>query len=295
MNMIRMNEEYTQIKNFVLDVGADMIGSLIFAAGLICFMESANIAPGGTSSVALLINYVSGLPIGMLNLAVNIPLLILALLYLGRTFALKTIKSVFINTIMMDFVVAPFFPVYHGDRLLGSIYGGVLVGVGISLIFLRGSTTGGTDIVSFLVQKKFPHFSIGRAMMIVDGIIIGASILVYGDIDAGLFGVISLFCMTKVLDGILYGAERGSLVTVVSKKSRVIGQKIMDDLDRGVTYLKGEGGYSGENRDILICAVRRYQFARLKAIVHEADPKAFVIVTEAGQILGEGFKREEVK
>ena len=111
MNMIRMNEEYTQIKNFVLDVGADMIGSLIFAAGLICFMEPANIAPGGTSSVALLINYVSGLPIGMLNLAVNIPLLILALLYLGRTFALKTIKSVFINTIMMDFVVAPFFPV----------------------------------------------------------------------------------------------------------------------------------------------------------------------------------------
>lgn len=293
--MVRLSAEHDRMKNMVLDLGADIIGSFIFAAGLICFVEPANIAPGGASAIALLINFVSGLPVGMMNLAVNIPLLILALLYLGRTFALKTIKSVIINTVMLDFVVAPFFPVYNGDRLLGSIYGGVLVGAGIALIFLRGSTTGGTDIVSFLVQKRFPHFSIGRVMMLVDGLIIGLSILVFGDIDSGLFGVISLFCTTKVLDGILYGADRGSLVTVVSKESRDIGHKIMEEMGRGVTYLKGEGGYSGENKDILICAVRRYQFARLKSIVHEADPKAFVIVTEAGQILGEGFKREEGK
>lgn len=292
--MKKLTVRQKKIKNISLDIGADIVGSLIFAIGLICFVEPANIAPGGASAVALMINYLCGLPIGALNMAMNIPLLILAYIYLGRGFTVKTLKSLVINTIMIDWVVVPFFPVYGGDRLLGSVYGGVLIGIGLAMIFLRGSTTGGTDIVSYLIQKKFPHLSIGRAMLIIDGVIIGASILVFDNIEAGLFGAISLFCTTKLVDSIIYGVDRGSMVTVVSKKSRDIGEKIMEELGRGVTYLKGEGGYRKESCDILLCAVRRQQFAKLKAIVYEADADAFVVVTEAGQILGEGFT-EEIK
>lgn len=292
MKRRQLTASQKKVRNAVLDIGADIVGSFIFAIGLICFVEPANIAPGGASAIAVLINYVTGLPIGALNLAINVPLLVLAFMYLGHSFALKTIKTLIFNTIMLDWVVAPFFPVYTGDRLLGSVYGGVLVGAGVALIFLRGSTTGGTDIMSYLIQRKFPHLSIGRAMLIIDGVIIAASILVFNNFEAGLFGVISLFCTTKLVDSIIYGADRGSMVMVVSKSSRAIGEKIMDNLGRGVTYIKGEGGYRKENCDILMCAVRRHQFARLKSIVCEADPDAFVVVTEAGQILGEGFTKE---
>ena len=228
MKQKQLTVRQKKIKNITLDIGADIIGSFIFAIGLICFIEPANIAPGGASAIAVLINYVTGLPIGALNLAINIPLLVLAFMYLGHSFALKTIKTLIFNTIMLDWVVAPLFPVYTGDRLLGSVYGGVLVGAGVALIFLRGSTTGGTDIMSYLIQRKFPHLSIGRAMLIIDGVIIAASILVFDNFEAGLFGVISLFCTTKLVDSIIYGVDRGSMVMVVSKASRDIGEKVME-------------------------------------------------------------------
>lgn len=292
--MRKLNAKQKRVKNIVLDLGADVIGSFIFAVGLISFVGPANIAPGGVSAISLMINYVCGWPIGLLNFLINVPLLVLSFIYLGRGFTLKTIKTLIINTLMIDAAVAPFIPVYTGDRLLGSVYGGVLIGVGMAMIFLRGSTTGGTDIASYLIQKRFPHLSIGRAMMFIDGVIIASSMFVFNNIEAGLFGVISLFTTTKILDSIIYGVDKGSMVTVVSPKNREIGNRIMEELGRGVTYIKGEGGYSGKSADVLLCAVRKAQFARLKAIVYDVDADAFVVVTEAGQILGEGFT-EDIK
>ena len=290
--MRNLSVKQKKIKDLFLDVCGDIIGSFIFGIGIISFIGPANIAPGGVSSIALMINHFIPVPIGLTSFLINVPLLILSFLYLGKRFTFKTIRTLAINTVVIDLIVTPLIPIYSGDRLLGSLYGGVLVGSGLALIFLRGSTTGGTDIVSFLLQKFVPSFSIGRAMMIIDGSVIAASMLVYRDIESGLFGIISLFTMTQVLDGIIYGVDKGCLVTVISPKNRQIAERIISEMDRGATFLKGEGGYSHEEKDVLLCAVRQVQFTRLKSIIYQEDRDAFIIVSDVGQILGEGFKKE---
>ena len=155
-----------------------------------------------------------------------------------------------------------------GDQLMGSLYGGILVGVGMAFIFLSGSTTGGSDVVGYLLQKKYPHVSIGRALMMIDGIILSTSIFVFGNVDAALFGLISLYAQTKVIDMIIYGNDAGSEASIVTKYPQKIAERVIKEIDRTVTLLPGKGGYSGE----------------------ETDENAFVIVKETSGIFGLGFK-----
>ena len=184
--------EKNSVRGMLRDVSLLLIGSLIYGIGIYMFVVPANIAPGGASGIALMVNFVTGLPVGTLTLVLNVPLLILAWFYLSKKFAVSTAITTAVCSFVLDFVVPLFIPVYAGDRLLCSLYGGVLVGAGMALIFIAGSTTGGTDILGYILQKKRPHMSIGRALMIVDGIILAASIFVFGNIEAALFGLISL-------------------------------------------------------------------------------------------------------
>ena len=226
------------VKGFCTDLAYDLVGSVLYAAGIVCFVNPANMAPGGMSGVAILLNYLWGLPIGTMTIVLNIPLLILSYIFLGKSLTWKTVKSLVISSLMVDLVMARYAPVYAGDRMIGGVFGGVLMGAGLAIIFLRGSTTGGTDIISFLVKKWYPHVPI-----------------------------------------------------VVSEKNDEIAAQIMDELERGVTLLKGQGAYTGTDRDVLMCAVRKQQFARVRAIIYEKDPNAFVIVSETSEVLGEGFKQ----
>lgn len=293
--MGKKNLGKNKVQRLIFDILGDIIGAFIFGIGMICFVGPANIAPGGSSSIALMINYLTDLPVGMMNLLINIPLLILAWFYLGKQYVFKTIRTVLIISVMMDAVVTPLIPIYAGDRLLGSLYGGVLAGAGMGLILSHGSTTGGTDIISIVLQKKFPSFSVGGIMRMIDGLVIASSMLVYHDVESGLFAIICLFTTSKVIDTILYGSDEASMVTIVSDKNREIAQRIINEMDRGATFLKGEGAYSGEDKDVLICAVRKVQFAKLKSIVLQEDRKAFIIVSEATEITGMGFSREHHK
>lgn len=278
-------------RGLALDVGADVIGSLLFAVGIVSFTEPANIAPGGVSGIAIILNYLwDMLPIGGMSIAINIPLLILSFKYLGRRASIKTICSLIISSLMIDCVAAPFFPIYTGDRLLGAVFGGVFIGAGLALIFLRGSTTGGTEIVSNLMRLRWPHISMGRAILFVDCAVIALSMVVFGNLESGMYGIISLFCSSKVIDAIVYGFDQGNMVTVVSDKNEEISRRILEEIDRGVTLLHGKGAYTGQEKEVLICAVRKSEFARLKSIVREVDHSAFVVTTEAGEIFGEGFK-----
>lgn len=216
--------------------------------------------------------------------------MILSFKYLGRRASVKTICSLIISSLMIDWIAAPFFPVYSGDRLLGAVFGGVFMGAGLALIFLRGSTTGGTEIVSNLMRLRWPHISMGRAILFVDCAVIAASIVVFGNLESGMYGIISLFCTTKVIDTIVYGFDQGNMVTVVSDQYEEISRRILEEIDRGVTLLHGKGAYTGQEKEVLICAVRKSEFSRLKSIVREVDHSAFVVTTEAGEIFGEGFK-----
>lgn len=279
------------IKGFCTDLAYDLVGSVLYAAGIVCFVNPANMAPGGMSGVAILLNYLWGLPIGTMTIVLNIPLLILSYFFLGKSLTWKTVKSLVISSLMVDLVMAKYAPIYVGDRMIGGVFGGVLMGAGLAIIFLRGSTTGGTDIISFLVKKWYPHVPIGRMIMVVDCIIIGVSVLVFGNLESALYGLISLYCCSTVIDSIIYGLDKGSMVMVVSEKNDEIAAQIMDELERGVTLLKGQGAYTGTDRDVLMCAVRKQQFARVRAIIYEKDPNAFVIVSETSEVLGEGFKQ----
>ena len=267
-----------------------LVGILIYDIGTHAFVEPAQVAPGGAIGVALLVNHLTNLPIGMMTMATNIPLLILAWFYLSLRFAVTTAVTTALSSLVLDVLVAPLCPVYTVDRFLCSLYGGVVIVVGMALIFLAGTTTGGSDILGYLLQKKRPQMSIGRALLLVDGIVLVVSIFVFGNIDAALFGLVTLFAQTKVIDGIIYGGEVSTMATVVTKKPEAIAERVIVDLDRSATLLKAQGAYSKEDTTLLLCTVRKSQFPRLKRIIYEVDPDAFMMATETSEVLGFGFK-----
>ena len=276
-------------KEFILDVLYDMAGGLIMAVGLSCFVGPAQIAPGGVSGLAILVNFLTGLPVGTVNLAFNIPLLLLAWRFLGRVFTLKTLRSVFIQSVMID-LVGLWLPVYAGDRIMSALFGGVAIGVGLAPVFMRGSTTGGTDIVSRLIQLRFRHVSIGKLLFMVDTAVLLLSVAVFRNIETGLYGMITIYTSNRILDGILYGLDTGKVVLVISEKNQQIAQQVMDRLERGATFLQAEGAWSGQEKKVLLCVVRAVQCYRVEEIVRAADPDAFLVVMEANQIAGEGFR-----
>ena len=276
-------------RKLVYDVLYDIAGSLAIAAGIYCFAEKVNIAPGGASGISIMIKYLTGLPVGLLTLVINIPLVLVAFKFLGKKFTLRTLRTLVISTIILDGVVTPFFPQYSGDRMLGSIFGGVCMGSGLGIIFLHGSSTAGTDIVSYLVEQKYPHIPIGKAMMIVDGVIIALSAIVFADVEATLFGVVSLFCQTRVVDRIVYGTEKGRNILVISEKSERIAERILNEKNRGATFLNAQGAYSKKPTKVLMCVIRVWEYHEIKEIIYEEDPRAFVIASEAEHIMGEGF------
>ena len=238
----------------------------------------------------ILVRYLWGMPIGLSTFLMNVPIFILSWRYLGRKYTLQSFGAVLLNSVILDYVVTPWLPMYMGERLLGSVFGGIFVGAGLGLIFLRGFSTGGTDAISFLLQVKFPHIPIGRTLMLVDGLVLAFSVLVFRNIEAGLFGVIALFFQTKVIDSIVYGSEHGQMFLIFSDKNKEITERIFTDIDRGATILKGVGAYTMKEREVLLCAARKSEFGQIKRIVREIDPDAFFIVSEVSQILGEGFK-----
>lgn len=283
------NQKQSKRLKLAKRIGGDIIGSFLYAVGVHCFTSAHNIAPGGATGVAIILNYLTGLPIGILMFAINIPLLLLGWRFLGHKFTIRTMVSVAILTVIMDYVVIHL-PVYDGDTLLASLFGGVVMGAGLAIVFMGGSTTGGTDIVTRLVQIRYPHMQLGRLVFMVDLVVIGASMLVFRSIDSALYAIIAMFTTGQLIDALLYGLNTGKLVLVVTSKSEELAKRIISELNRGVTILDGRGGFSGARRDMLVCAVRNAQYFKLKALAYELDPRSFVIVTSASEIRGEGFQ-----
>ena len=276
-------------KELGLDALFDFAGAFLQAIGIWCFIEPSHVAPGGVSGIALMLNHLFSLPIGTMSLVFNIPLLLASWFLLDREMTLKTIRTVIWMSVVQDFVSASGIWQYEGDRLIACAFGGIFAGVGMALIFMRNSTTGGGDILAKLLQKLRPYMQTGYAIMLVDFVVVGASILVFGEIEAAMYGIISIVCTTQAMDTILYGMNRGSMITVHSEKNEEIAQEIMQTLDRGTTFYKSIGGYSGKEGLTLACAVDRKQFHLVKEIIDRHDPKAFIIVSPTKETYGEGF------
>ena len=282
-----MNQRRTPQK-LAADLLVELAGCVLFAVSVLCFTAPNHIAPGGVTGVATLVNYLWQLPIGTVTFLINLPLLAAGWKFLGRTFIQRTFVTLVMFSTMMD-LATPLLPTYVGDPILAALFGGVCSGIGLALIFMRGSTTGGTDIACRLIQLRFPHLSVGKLFLIFDGIVLLLSAIVYQNIETLLYGMITIFTSSQVLDKTLYGIDSGRMLLVMSDHSREIADQIIARVGRGVTFLDGEGAYSGLERKVLLCAVRTPQYYRIKTIVNEIDPEAFLIAAEAGEILGYGF------
>ncbi|HCC35001.1 MAG TPA: YitT family protein [Ruminococcaceae bacterium] len=264
-------------------------GSAVFAASVTVFSAPNEIAPGGLTGIATVLNYLFAWPIGTAILIMNIPVFLIGAAKLGIKFLAKTLFASVLVSVFIDLFTA-LIPAYTGNPMLAAIYGGLLSGTGLALVFLRGGTTGGADIAAKLISLKFPHISVGRIFLILDLCVILFATAVYRNVESGLYAIIFIFVSSQLVDRILYGADKGKIMLVISGRSKEIAGEIMLKLSRGVTLLKASGAYTGEDKQVLMCAVRLSETARLHTIVKSLDRDAFIIVADAGEISGEGFK-----
>ena len=287
------------VKTFIIDFLVIIIGCFIYAVSMALFSSPNNIAPGGVIGISILINYlVPMLPIGVLSMVLNIPLFIWGGIEIGWKYLYRSISATVISALMIDAFelefVLRFIRPFTGNPLLVCVFGGILCGAGMALIFNRGGSTGGTDIVSRIMHKRKPHVSLGKFMLLCDAVVVVASAIVYGNIENALYAIVFIFTGTKIIDVMVYGFARnnGKLLFIVTAHYDEVTELIMRDIDRGVTLLNAQGGYNKDDKKVILCAVRPNQVHQTTVLVHSVDPNAFVIVTTAGTISGEGFESD---
>lgn len=267
----------------------DCIGSLLYGIGIYSFAAHASFAPGGITGAAMIINYLfKVLPIGSLTVLLNIPIILVSLRFLGLGYLLRTFQTLLMNAIFIDLIL-PALPHYTGNPLLAAIFSGSLSGLGLAILYNAGTCTGGSDLVIMTMRKLKPHLSIGQITMIIDGSIILIGIFVYKSIDAMLYGIIYTICSTMVIDKMMYGFVSGKVALIISENSQEVSAKILNQIHRGVTRIRGEGMYTRNEKNILMCACSKNQIPNIKKIVHECDEKALLIVLESNEVHGTGF------
>ena len=280
-------------RQLLLDLLCYFAGGLAYALSVAIFTAPNQIAPGGVTGIATILNYLDDrIPIGTAILVMNVPLLIAAWLKAGRSFAVRTMigtawSSIVIDLVEMSGIIPPF---VKEDSLLVPIFGGVLMGLGLGLLFMRGACTGGSEIVARLLERRMPHIPVGRFILMVDAVVIAAAAFVFKDITSAMYAVILTFVSSTVLDSLVYGGHAGKLALVMSTKNNEIAAAVIEKIGRGCTLLDSHGGYSGEARPVLMCAVRRSQMYALRKLAVEIDPEAFIIVTSTDEVFGKGFR-----
>ncbi|HHV96977.1 MAG TPA: YitT family protein [Clostridiaceae bacterium] len=296
------------------------IGSLITALGINIFIVPNKIAPGGVSGIATVIYYISNqtLPVGTVMLILNVPLFIIGFKYIGKRFIARTLVSTILLSFLIDVTHSVSLHIYNNylvtsfnlpadssvsaavlttgystDILLHAIFGGVLMGIGLGIVLRSGATTGGTDLAAKIMNHFVPGLTVGQYLLLIDGGIVLLAAVTFKSVLLALYSIITLFLTSKTIDAIVEGVNFAKSVYIISDKTDEIANAIMKELERGVTSLKGKGMYTRKDRDVLLCVIRRGQLTQLKQIVKSIDPKAFVILSDVREVLGEGFKTYE--
>ena len=273
----------------VCGISLDIVASISWAIAISIFAVPNQIVPGGVNGLTVIINYLTGLPVGTMSFILNIPLFILSWRSLGKRFVYQTMRALFIYSIVVDIC---FFnpPIYTGDPLLAAIFGGVFNGIGGGITFMQGSSGGGTDILNKLVRKRYPHIPTGQLSVGINGVILILAAFVYQNIEVALYGLIMSFASGKVIDAMLNGVDSGKSLMIMTSQPERISQMIIEQMHRSATILHGTGAYQGRDVSVLLCVVRNTEFYRLKRLIRETDDRAFVIVNEANMVIGKGFR-----
>ena len=281
------------VKIYIGDFLYTLLGGGVFAVGLCVFAVPNNILIGGASGIATLLNHFFSFPIGLGVWLVNLPLIILTLIMAGKAFAIRTIACTTLFSAIIDIVDRLVPTTYTDDPLLAAIFGGIFMGIGLYLIMTRNLLTGGSELLAYLIQLKHPDKSISRLILAIDTIIIIAAAFFYRSIDSALYSVFMTIIYSLVLDNYLRGRTRGRIAFVFSNSYLNIKDAVINQLHRGVSIVDIKGGYTGESRNMLICALNLGQAERLKKLVYSIDSHAFIMLTEATSVVGEGFQSPE--
>ncbi|MBC1285704.1 YitT family protein [Listeria booriae] len=262
-----------------------IIGAFIIAVAFNVLLLPNHVASGGVSGISTIINYLTGWNPAYIQWAFNIPLFFAGVLFLGYQFGIKT----FVGTMIMPFFVyiTADWTVWTNQPLVAALFGGVLVGMGLGIVFRGKASTGGTDVIAQILHK-FTHLSLGICVALIDGFVVIAAMFVF-DIESGLYALISLFATSKTIDLVQVGLNQSKTALIISEKQDEIRQAILFKIDRGITRLSAKGGYTDDERQILLCVIAQSEFSRLKEVIKEIDPNAFVVVMSASEVMGEGF------
>ena len=267
------------------------LGSALYSLSFDWFYVPNQIGFGGLTALGMILNHFSpAIPIGAVVFLLNIPIFILGWKFLGGHTLVSSLFAMAATSVLVDLISAVYtFPPM--DPMLAAVFGGVSLGVALGMIFSKGATTGGTDLIARLLKLPFAWLPVGKLLLVVDLSLLLAVSVAFRSMESGMYGIISLYISTMVMDGVLYGMDQSKVAYIITSQPRVITEEIDRQMDRGVTYLHGEGSFSGEEKLVLMCAFKQKQIVPLKALVHELDPQAFLIVCDAHEVLGQGFRR----
>ncbi|NLV50889.1 MAG: YitT family protein [Clostridiales bacterium] len=267
-----------------------IIGSALYALGYNMFVYPNALVTGGITGISTVINYVTDIiPVGVLIIIFNIPIFIIGGKILGWRFLISSAAGMILVSAFID-IFSIFSPVMTKEPLLAGVFGGVLTGLGLGIVFSAGASTGGTDILAKIVRKNFMFLNMGHIVLAMDVVIIGIYSIIFGKYDLALYSVMMIYVETRIIDVVLYGLNYGKVVFIISEKAEEISREICGKLQRGVTKLYGRGGWSNEDKTVLLVAIKKRQIVDLKRTVKEIDPRAFVIMSETREVLGMGFQ-----
>ncbi len=286
--MKEKNKKSNKIFKMVYKVIKVILATCLYSAGVALFLDPNNLAPGGVTGVSILLNRLIHVETGTLILLLNIPLLIIAWKKFGWRFVVGTLSALVLISTFTN-VFERFEPITN-DMLLAAVAGGICIAVGLGTVLKSGLTTGGTDIVVRLLRLKHPHIKTGSLFLIVDLIVISGSLLVFRDFEKAMYAVIAIMITSWVLDLVLYGKDEAKLIYIISDEPEKIAKQFMEELDMGVTYLEGVGAYTEKNKKIIMCVVKKRIAPKVEEVVKLVDSNAFMIVTSASEIFGEGYK-----
>lgn len=267
-----------------------ILGSALFGLGFNLFLEPNGLNAGGLSGLAMIFTHVTKLgSVGLLTILMNLPLFAFSGVKIGKNFVIGSLVGMLASSIALD--VLALIPVPETEPLVGALYGGVLCGFGLGVVFAAGASTGGSDIIVRLLKLKWQNVPIGTIAFIFDLVVVALTGILFRDITRALYCGVAIFVSGQVIDAVVYRFDYSRVVLVISGHSDAIAETITKKLDRGVTYLNGQGYYSGRDTKVILTAVKKQQLAELKQLVVQIDPDAFIIVQEAHQVLGDGFSR----
>lgn len=286
---IENKEKTKKIAKFIGRYIVITFAACIYAVGISMFLDPNNLAPGGLTGAAVILTRIIPITLGTLIVIMNIPIMILGAWKFGARFTLSTLYTLVVSSAFMEVFERMGYVITH-DKILAALVGGTLMGAGMGLCLRMETTTGGIDIIIKVLRQKYRQVKSGEMYLIIDGLILAAAALYFRDIEVSMYAGVAIVVSTYILDKVLYGSDEAKLVYIVSNKRKIIATRMMVELNMGVTLVEGKGAYNMENTEVIMCVMHKQNLTKVRNLVSEVDPEAFMIVSSATEVFGEGFK-----